>query len=931
MTSTLPPLSPGSFSVAGRQQPPLAGPSGPQPRPPPRRPAAPDLDGNGGRRPTEAVRAGGPMDDVGLGGDLVQLRRRRLEELRLAAEREKMHDFLHEVQGEKGAALARRSLVSARDLVSRQQVPAGKLCSGGSVTSRCSTSSRCGLRSGSRQRGHGVFRTEDGREYRGEFRDGLMHGHGVRTWSDGRRYVGQWRHDAMWGQGELSCATGEVLRGTFKANALHGLGERIWPNRDRYSGHFCEGELEGTGTFFEQATGSIFEGQWLHGRLYGEGMVTRSDGSTYSGEWVDGILDGRGRETWPDGSYYEGPFKKRCAQGKGLKVFADGAWFEGMFCDGQFEGHGVFHWADGTEFEGLWHKNQIAGVGCHRFPTGTTIIGNFQDHGVSGEGTKTWGCGCVYTGLLLRNRIHRTGTLKWPDGRCYVGAFEDDAMHGGGTLVWADAAGLCTYRGKFVNNLFEGFGLLEWSSGARYEGDFVGGLYHGEGTFQWPDGQGSYGGSWVRGEMCGGGTLHVGHLEQAAAAVASAYEYVGDFCTGHMEGKGIVTFQTNGQIDQYEGDFKASRFCGRGTFTWGTGHQLQGLFEDNYCNRVGRKTYPDQRTYTGELRYDLEHGKGVMREPGGREFVGLWRDGEVLKELIMSGAPEFDLVEDDGFAVPASGRASPEVRGSVDSQQAGGCSVNSIVLLTADASCMVHTGPCSDGGSAVVEVAEAAEAAKTVAEFRSYASEASDWAAPEESLPLALQSLDTLSIRRKHLLPVINEFGNLAEGKSLVVFLNGDRYVGHMKEGRKHGRGMYVYADLVTYSGLWDMDLLDGVRHPATEDVLPVEVRRLGPPLVAPDPDEGLDGAGMAQSMSLLSTRSQTCDITRSQTGEASSEWMEATSSMRKSLALTVVTKSSTDGSEECHSPHYNFSSPTKRRSTRPSIAFDIGGERAVH
>merc|ERR550532_2472076 len=48
-----------------------------------------------------------------------------------------------------------------------------------------------------------------------------------------------------------------------------------------------------------------------------------------------------------------------------------------------------------------------------------------------------------------------------------------------------------------------------------------------------------------------------------------------------------------------------------------------------------------------------------------------------------------------------------------------------------------------------------------------------------------------------------------------------------MKAGRKHGTGMYVYADLATYRGVWEEDVLDGVRHPVTEDILPVEVKHL--------------------------------------------------------------------------------------------------------
>eukprot|EP00427_Karlodinium_veneficum_P055101 CAMPEP_0169419160 /NCGR_PEP_ID=MMETSP1017-20121227/64809_1 /TAXON_ID=342587 /ORGANISM="Karlodinium micrum, Strain CCMP2283" /LENGTH=74 /DNA_ID=CAMNT_0009527759 /DNA_START=219 /DNA_END=440 /DNA_ORIENTATION=+ len=70
---------------------------------------------------------------------------------------------------------------------------------------------------------------------------------------------------------------------------------------------------------------------------------------------------------------------------------------------------------------------------------------------------------------------------------------------------------------------------------------------------------------------------------------------------------------------------------------------LTGLFEDNFCNRVGRKVYTDGRVYTGELRYDLEHGKGIQTEPQRKRFVGIWQDGVTIEELFDSCAPEVAL------------------------------------------------------------------------------------------------------------------------------------------------------------------------------------------------------------------------------------------------------------------------------------------------
>merc|ERR1719476_770085 len=99
-----------------------------------------------------------------------------------------------------------------------------------------------------------------------------------------------------------------------------------------------------------------------------------------------------------------------------------------------------------------------------------------------------------------------------------------------------------------------------------------------------------------------------------------------------MEGNGMVSFTLpSGRIDQYKGKFRASRFNGMGAFSWGEGAgltSLHGLFEEGYVNRVGRKVYPDGHHYIGELRFDLEHGKGFLcdtiDESGPRQ-VAIWK------------------------------------------------------------------------------------------------------------------------------------------------------------------------------------------------------------------------------------------------------------------------------------------------------------------
>jgi len=616
-----------------------------------------------------------------------------------------------------------------------------------------------------RMHGKGSYFWQDGSEYHGEFYNDVMTGKGEKCWPDGREYRGAWKQDLMSGDGEMSWPSGECYSGQFWKGAFHGNGTRTKPNGDKYIGEFNNGEQEGKGTFRDATEGWVFVGLWLHGRMYGEGRVDWPEGTAYVGQWKDGIRDGHGKLTWPDGAWYEGPFQGNHVEGHGLKAFLDGSTYEGEFTDGEFNGQGVFRWPDGTEFEGLWKESEIVGPGCHRFPSGTTITGNFDDCGASGEGQKQWDNGCVYNGILKKNGIDEYGTLKWPDGRCYVGHFDEGTLHGEGTLVWFEKGVECTYKGQFARNVFEGHGVLEWSTGSRYEGSFRDGHYHGDGIFEWPGQRSAYCGQWVHGEMCGKGTLTCTFNHNQV----SQYVYTGAFKSGHMEGRGHVAFSllTGGQ-DEYRGRFKGSRFNGRGTFMWNDRTTLTGLYENNYCNRVGRKVYTDGREYTGELRYDLEHGKGIVTEPQKKRFVGIWEDGRVVEELFDSCAPEVDLKLD----------------------------------------------PCIDSGSdddVYMGPSRPPDRPAATSSFQGTTG----------------RRMSGIGPRSRGLLPIFDKSGELVSGRAMVTFLNGDKYVGCMQGGKKHGQGMYVYADLTMYKGEWRNDVLEGVRHPVTEDQLPVKVKLL--------------------------------------------------------------------------------------------------------
>jgi len=66
--------------------------------------------------------------------------------------------------------------------------------------------------------------------------------------------------------------------------------------------------------------------------------------------------------------------------------------------------------------------------------------------------------------------------------------------------------------------------------------------------------------------------------------------------------------------------------------------------------------------------------------------------------------------------------------------------------------------------------------------------------------------------------PAQNLSEKAEEGKALVLFTNGDKYIGGVSNGKKNGDGMYVYADGSAYKGTWEDDAMNGSAHPMPKE-----------------------------------------------------------------------------------------------------------------
>ena len=113
--------------------------------------------------------------------------------------------------------------------------------------------------------GEGILNLNDGRIFKGEWKNNSLHGKGTFIRADGSKYLGQWEE-------------GQFNHGTFYSK-----------NGDKYIGEFNKFEKSGLGACF-YSDGLIYTGYWSENRFHGRGVLKKSQTQT-NGTWVCGEID----------------------------------------------------------------------------------------------------------------------------------------------------------------------------------------------------------------------------------------------------------------------------------------------------------------------------------------------------------------------------------------------------------------------------------------------------------------------------------------------------------------------------------------------------------------------------------------------------------------------------------------------------------------
>ena len=120
--------------------------------------------------------------------------------------------------------------------------------------------------------------------------------------------------------------------------------------------------------------------------------------------------------------------------------------------------------------------------------------------------------------------------------------------------------------------------------------------------------------------------------------------YYGGLAEGRRNGLGLAVF-SNGEY--YYGHFKEDLFHGEGFYFWNNRQYFLGIFDTgkktegqwygkhkyigqvkgNKRHGIGWCLYATGKAYEGEWFEGKYHGSGIMTEPSGERFIGLFKKG----------------------------------------------------------------------------------------------------------------------------------------------------------------------------------------------------------------------------------------------------------------------------------------------------------------
>eukprot|EP00041_Stephanoeca_diplocostata_P026969 m.735270 g.735270 ORF g.735270 m.735270 type:complete len:1834 (-) comp23088_c0_seq1:324-5825(-) len=205
--------------------------------------------------------------------------------------------------------------------------------------------------------GHGYLLCEDGRVYKGSFRDGYCDGYCEMTapprapGSNGL-VKGTWRKGKLHGIALVHQHDHTTYCGSYVDGLREGHGVRVSVDEVKYTGSWKQGMRHGYGVSEDMVRGTRHLGMWHMDEKNGSGIVV-SEKLYYEGDFSGDQLSGSGLLISHDDYMYEGHFASDCVlHGKGKLTMPNGDHIDGVF-------RGRWHDPTGIQVNGTYMQNSL--------------------------------------------------------------------------------------------------------------------------------------------------------------------------------------------------------------------------------------------------------------------------------------------------------------------------------------------------------------------------------------------------------------------------------------------------------------------------------------------------------------------------------------------------------------------------------------------
>lgn len=316
---------------------------------------------------------------------------------------------------------------------------------------------------------------------------------------------------------------------------------------------------------------------------------------------------------------------------------------------------------------------------------------------------------------------------------------------------------------------YNGFGTLISNSKSRYTGEFKGGKMQGRGIMYYAKG-GKYIGEWLNGRRHGEGEWFQ----------ANGNIYQGHFENDRPEGFGTMTFKNN---DKYMGQWKQELPNGRGTYYLANGERYEGEFQNGNYAGLGIYYFKDGSVYKGQWYNGKKEGIGELKNAAGKIVSGQWSDDKqvkIISEQESKPSPKPVLKQSE---------AKPEDQMSHE---------DSVIIF-------------SDDMVAIQKV----DTTKSKPEIELDLSELETEINKETKVDTKIESTEKIKTENTKLKiqeTAPQDLGELRDcskeycknGKGVLLYTDGSKYVGEFLNGEPHGKGICYYINGDRYEGNWD-------------------------------------------------------------------------------------------------------------------------------